>query len=203
MLFRTEFHDPIRAGDVTLSVRRWKRRQVKEGGVYRLPTGGAIEVLAIDRIEVAEVTPEVARAAGYDSPEALLHEVEQASEGEGDLYIVGFRYVGPVADPRAELAADAALDADAVSDIAARLDRMDRSFPWTRETLRLIDRHEGMRAAELARRMGRETDRFKTDVRRLKALGLTESLEVGYRLSPRGRAFLALASADGASVEAQ
>ena len=27
-------------------------------------------------------------------------------------------------------------------------------------------------------------------MRKLKALGLTESLEVGYRLSPRGRAFL-------------
>jgi hypothetical protein len=31
---------------------------------------------------------------------------------------------------------------------------------------------------------------FKLDVRKLKRLGLTESLEVGYRLSPRGRAFI-------------
>jgi hypothetical protein len=31
---------------------------------------------------------------------------------------------------------------------------------------------------------------FKQRVRRLKALGLTESLQVGYRLSPRGMAFL-------------
>jgi hypothetical protein len=29
--------------------------------------------------------------------------------------------------------------------------------------------------------------RFKTNVRKLKELGLTESLEVGYRLSPRGK----------------
>ena len=29
-------------------------------------------------------------------------------------------------------------------------------------------------------------------MRKLKALGLTESLEVGYRLSPRGRAYLPL-----------
>ena len=29
---------------------------------------------------------------------------------------------------------------------------------------------------------------FKRDVRRLKELGLTESLPVGYRLSPRGEA---------------
>jgi hypothetical protein len=46
----------------------------------------------------------------------------------------------------------------------------------------------------LAEAAGQERLAFKTRVRRLKALGLTESLEVGYRLSPRGRAFLA---ADG------
>jgi ribosomal protein S19E (S16A) len=37
---------------------------------------------------------------------------------------------------------------------------------------------------------GRERHPFKTDVRKLKELGLTESLEVGYRLSPRGQALL-------------
>ena len=48
----------------------------------------------------------------------------------------------------------------------------------------------GLRAADLAERFGRERLKFKTDVRKLKALGLTESLAVGYRLSPRGRAYL-------------
>jgi hypothetical protein len=47
-----------------------------------------------------------------------------------------------------------------------------------------------VRAGDLAEAFGRERLKFKTDVRKLKALGLTESLEVGYRLSPRGRAFL-------------
>ena len=46
------------------------------------------------------------------------------------------------------------------------------------------------RAADLAAWFGRETQPFKTDVRKLKNLGLTESLEVGYRLSPRGEAYL-------------
>jgi hypothetical protein len=45
-----------------------------------------------------------------------------------------------------------------------------------------------VRAAELAAAVGRDRHRFKLDVRKLKELGLTESLEVGYRLSPRGRA---------------
>jgi len=190
MLFRTEFHDPIRRGHITLTVRRWKSPQVKEGGLYRLHSGGAIEVLAFDPIDSTEVTGDVARAAGYHSPAALLDEVEHASGGEGDLYIIGFRYVGDLPDPRAELAVDDDLDDDAVVGLVARLDQMDRGHPWTREAMRLIAAHEGMRAAELARRMGRQTERFKTDVRRLKALGLTESLEVGYRLSPRGWALL-------------
>ena len=42
----------------------------------------------------------------------------------------------------------------------------------------------------LAELLGRERPALKTDVRKLKRLGLTESLEVGYELSPRGRAFL-------------
>jgi hypothetical protein len=37
---------------------------------------------------------------------------------------------------------------------------------------------------------GMETAPFKRNVRKLKELGLTESLEVGYRLSPRGQAFM-------------
>ncbi|MHB1137901.1 MAG: hypothetical protein ACYC2O_03025, partial [Microthrixaceae bacterium] len=56
----------------------------------------------------------------------------------------------------------------------------------------LIDAHPRLRAADLALLMAdpQETQAFKTDVRKLKALGLTESLEVGYRLSPRGEVLL-------------
>ena len=47
-----------------------------------------------------------------------------------------------------------------------------------------------MRAGDPASEAGRERDHFKVDVRKLKGLGLTESLEVGYRLSPRGDAVI-------------
>ena len=69
---------------------------------------------------------------------------------------------------------------------------MDRasSDPWTGIVLALIREHPGRRAPELAEIMGLETRPFKARVRRLKELGLTESLAVGYQLSPRGRAFL-------------
>jgi hypothetical protein len=56
-------------------------------------------------------------------------------------------------------------------------------------TLEVIAASPGVRAADLAARLGRETAPFKLDVRKLKALGLTLSLEVGYRLSPRGEVY--------------
>jgi hypothetical protein len=58
------------------------------------------------------------------------------------------------------------------------------------QTLRLIGDRPQVRAADLAAAAGRERLAFKADVRKLKELGRTQSLEVGYRLSPRGRALL-------------
>ena len=77
-------------------------------------------------------------------------------------------------------------------DVLQRLARMDaaRDSPWTDRILTLIAANRGARAADLAGRVGRETRLFKADVRKLKELGLTESLDVGYRLSPRGQAIL-------------
>jgi hypothetical protein len=73
----------------------------------------------------------------------------------------------------------------------ARLDRASSHGSWTTEVLRAIAERPGVRAADLAASFGRETQPFKLDVRKLKNLGLTLSLEVGYRVSPRGEAYLA------------
>lgn len=70
------------------------------------------------------------------------------------------------------------------------MDASSTAGPWTLTTLRLIRDHPGVRAAHLAASVHRETPKFKIDVRKLKELGLTESLEVGYQLSPRGRVVL-------------
>ena len=80
-----------------------------------------------------------------------------------------------------------------LKDIKDRLERTDsrsKQGPWTLQTLNLIAAHPGRRAPELAEEIGMETQRLKTNVRKLKELGLTESLQVGYRLSPRGSAVL-------------
>ena len=185
MQFRPADLAAIAAGEVTVAFRRWKRPMAKAGGTQLTPVG----VLAFDSVErVDEITPADARRAGFADPEAAWAMLRGR---EGDLYRIRLRIAGP--DPRVELREAAALtDADR-ADIAARLARMDRASThgaWTEATLRAIADAPGTRAADLAERFGRERLAFKADVRKLKALGLTESLEVGYRLSRRGRAYL-------------
>lgn len=49
----------------------------------------------------------------------------------------------------------------------------------------------GRRAGDLAEALGRDKESLELDIRKLKNLGLTHSLETGYRISPRGAAYLA------------
>ncbi len=51
--------------------------------------------------------------------------------------------------------------------------------------------HPDTRSAQLAQLTGFEKEWLKTNVRKLKNLGLTESLEVGYQIAPRGESLLA------------
>ena len=95
-------------------------------------------------------------------------------------------------DPRIARRERVDLDAAEWADVARRLESLDaRSTigPWTRATLRIIADRPGVLAATLASELGQE-HAVQGRVRRLKALGLTESLEVGYRLSPLGTAAL-------------
>ena len=108
------------------------------------------------------------------------------------VYRIRLRRIdGP--DPRDELARAASLTEADVAAITARLARMDRSSrrgPWTGAVLALIADRPGIVSTVLAEAMGWERQDFKQHVRRLKELGLTLSLDVGYRLSPRGESYL-------------
>ncbi len=80
-----------------------------------------------------------------------------------------------------------------MEDLDRRLTRLDRAGShgaWTRATLEIIRQRPAVRAGDLAEALGRERLPFKLDVRKLKNLGLTRSLDVGYELSPRGRTYL-------------
>jgi hypothetical protein len=185
VLFRQDVMRRIGDGEVTLAFRRWRRPTVKAGGTLRTRVG----VLAIESVDVVdedEVTDAEARRAGAESREAVLREGPQ----ERPLYRIEFRLAGP--DPRIALRERSDISPGERAEIDARLARLDaasRHGPWTRKVLALIAERPGTRAPDLAASLGRETAPFKADVRKLKELGLTESLQIGYRLSPRGRAY--------------
>ncbi|WP_300008955.1 hypothetical protein [Pseudonocardia sp.] len=187
MLIRRPVLEAIAAGEITALFRRWDRPRVRVGGTRRTSVG-VLEVLAVEPVAASRLTAADARSAGFPTVAAL----RAAQTGSGRLYRITVRLAGE--DPRIALRSRSDLTADDRAGIAARLARLDaasRTGPWTGTVLALIAANEGVRAPDLAQRLGRETLPFKRDVRKLKELGLTESLEVGYRISPRGRAWLA------------
>jgi len=189
VLIPQRFWTGIGDGTITVAFRRWKRPTVKAGGHLRSPAG----YLAIDAVRVVSdrsLTTALAHRAGYADLAELRRELGPPAE-DRDLYRVEFHRAGQ--DPRDALRADTGLDAAALAELLHRLDRLDAAAPepWTRATLRAIDMQPGVVSTVLAEQRGLDRPSFKLNVRKLKALGLTESLEVGYRLSPRGSALLA------------
>ena len=136
------------------------------------------------------ITARDAELAGYESRDDLLTEL--ARHREGTLYRIDFRFAG--ADRRIALRQREDLSEEDIDALVKRLTRLDKASshgPWTRQALELIDRKPAVVSTVLAAEMGIERPVFKIDIRKLKESGLTESLEVGYRLSPRGKRLLA------------
>ena len=179
MLFPQRMAEGLRDGTITLTFRKWKQPQAKVGGRYRT-WGSDLIVDAIDQMQVHAITDADAVRAGSTAATALAREFKLAPDDV--VYRIAFHREDPTAPPPPPDLDD--------NTITARLEKLDRDYVWTRATLDLIERKPGVRAGDLATELGRERLPFKADVRKLKRLGLTESLEIGYRLSPRGRAYL-------------
>ena len=189
MLFERRLREGINAGTITMTFRQWRRSQVVPGGRYR--TGAdIIEVESVDIVAADEITPDEARAAGYVSADELRADLR----GPADLPISRIRFHRvDDADPRAILAANDELDAAQMKELERRLARLDAASPhgpWTAATLSAIGANPGTVSTDLAQAAGLDRFTFKRDVRKLKELGLTLSLTTGYRLSPRGEAYL-------------
>lgn len=165
LAFTHDAHAAVEDGSLTVTYRAWKRPQVKVGGRYRVGLT-TVQVTTLEQVPRASVPDEHLRWLGDADP----------------VWRVDFERVEPEVKP--------ALPFEELTRRLARLDAASSHGPWTRVTLELIRDHPGVVSTELAARVGRERFAFKADVRKLKALGLTESLEVGYRLSPTGRAHL-------------
>jgi hypothetical protein len=194
MLFPARVLDGVLDGSIDRAFRHWPRPRVRPGGSQR--TGiGVIGFESVEAVEPQALTEEDARRAGFGSLDDLRRFVNRPREGS--VYRIRFRLLGP--DPRLALR-EAVPDTDELAEIDSRLARLDRASrhgPWTRAVLETIRDRPGVPAAELAAGFGREKLPFKVDVRKLKELGLTESLRPGYRLSPRGRAVVERPPAGG------
>jgi hypothetical protein len=195
MLFQRRFHEGIRSGEIRCTVRIWQRPHVKVDGRYALGSG-AIVVDKIYETALDDITPALARRCGFASLADLL---KTAKHGPGErVFIIDFHYDGE-ASAHTKPETDA-VSAEEIAQLVQRLDAMDRRSKigaWTLATLRAIEARPGVLAAKLALSLGRPRDEFKRDVRKLKNLGLTFSLEIGYRLTPKGEALLASLSRRG------
>lgn len=173
---------------VSLVFRRWRRAGVRAG--TRLHTEvGMLHVESVDIVKDADISEADARAAGHASRQELLAELEKWPDGK--IHRVRVRFAGE--DPRIALRKDDDLSFDQLAEIVRRLDRLDAAStrgPWTCAMLETIAAHPEKKAADLCEIAGCDKEVLKLDVRKLKNLGLTESLQPGYRLSPRGRAVL-------------
>jgi hypothetical protein len=194
LLFQKRFQVGIVDGAVRLTFRLWDKPHVKVGGRYRVHPIGVVEVDAVSQVQLKDITEADARASGFDSRAELLAYMKPVARkplrATTKVYRVAFHHGGD--GDRVTIALDDALTADDVAALDARLTRLDGRSPWTRETFALIAKYPRVAASKLAAKVGRETEPFKIDVRKLKKLGLTQSFEVGYELSPRGKKYLAL-----------
>jgi hypothetical protein len=194
MLLPRRFLDGIADGSIDLAFRRWRRPTVRAGGRLRTAIG-ELAITEVAVVRISDIDAAAARRAGHASLDELLAFLD--SRDEGEVYRVALHVAGP--DARIALRESAALAGAELADLEKRLARLDAASkrgPWTLAVLRLIAARPAERAANLAASLGLETLVFKTDVRKLKNLGLTESLEIGYRISPRGQALLALRASD-------
>ena len=188
MLFSAAAWPGLADGSNTVRFRTWTRPQAKAGGRYRI-AGMLLEATDVRQVAVGTLTDADAVAAGEIDLPMLLQRLKNPSP-DSRVWRVGLRYLG--IDDRIERRLDDRLTNDDIAALRTRLDQLDRSAggPWTLTTLRLIDKYPGVVSTALARHTGLERPAFKLNVRKLKEMGLTESLDTGYRLSPRGEALL-------------
>jgi len=187
VIFRQRFLDGIQKGNITVAFRRWRRPSVKSGGTL-MTAVGMLHIRDVSLVSLESISNAEARRAGYESREMLVEELTERSDGK--IYRIELGALE--ADPRIALRKTRASESD-LQNLIVRLDRLDarsNGAPWTRRVLDLVAAHPARRAGDLCKMAGQDKMSFKLNVRKLKTLGLTESLEVGYRLSPRGAALL-------------
>ncbi len=187
MLIKDDVIEKIKAGEITVLFRRWSRPGAKAGGT-QMTQGGVIGIDGVDVVAENEITDTDARAAGYSSVDDLISHLNYRDD---PIYRIRVHFAGE--DPRTALRENDNLSDAELNEIISKLAKLDAGSSrgaWTQEYLQLIHDMPATYSGLLADSLGLGIPQFKPWVRKLKALGLTESLSPGYRLSPRGEKVL-------------
>jgi hypothetical protein len=184
--FTADDHTRVASGEITVTWRLWKYAHVKAGKTYATGFGGALEIEDVRAVRAADITEIDAHEAGHPDAASLIefarsHTGREVSE-DTLLYRVQFHYtLREPEKPRYSL--------EEIEKRLGRLDAASKFGPWTRQTLRLIEENPGVVSRHLAPEVGQPRDDFKLNVRKLKELGLTISLDIGYELSELGQTY--------------
>jgi hypothetical protein len=192
--FTLDAHEGLASGAITVTFRIWKRPQAKVGSRHKV-ADVVLEIDRVDQVRAGSITAADAKRSGATSRAEIVRRLASRSERVDDdtlVYRIEFHRVGSFNEIVGTEQSD--LDSEDLAEIVRRLDRLDRTSvhgSWTRATLQAIAERPGVVSTELAEALGRDRPSFKLDVRKLKGLGLTYSLGVGYRITPKGEAVLA------------
>ncbi len=181
MLLNNKTLDAIKAGEISVVFRVWKRPTVKTGGTLKTRKG-VLSIVKVEQIDRSKVTAKDIKNAGLASRDEICEMMR-----EGDFYKITVSYKGE--DPRIALRQN--VDKKELTIVCAKLKSIG---DWTAQYLQMIHDQPNIHAQILADSVGIEKLKFKAKVRRLKTLGLTESLRPGYKLSLRGEEVLKLLS---------
>lgn len=90
MLIKLEVLEKIKAGEITLQFRRWRRRTVKPGGTLKTKVG-VLQIGTITPIRAEDVTDADAHRAGFRDVAEFLKWLDTMKPGELDRIEVGYK----------------------------------------------------------------------------------------------------------------
>ncbi|SKB86497.1 hypothetical protein [Dyadobacter psychrophilus] len=184
MLIKQKHLEGILSGNITLAFRKWKNLSVKKDSLLKTSIG-VVKITDITETDLAQISEEDAKQAGYDHVQALTSELEKTVNGV--VYKIQLSYHQP--DPRIDLRQKKQISEEELGELKdklLKLDKFSNQGKWTTKVLNAIQENPRLPAAELAPKVNKEKEWLKVNIRKLKNLGLTISHEPGYTLSPLG-----------------
>lgn len=184
MLFKQQYLEGIKAGEISLAFRKWQKSSVKQGSLIHTSIG-LIIIQKIDQIKADQITDKQARLAGFSDKNQLL---ESFPAKDGIIFKISLRYHSE--DPRIALREQTDLSEEQFIKLKNKLEKLDkhsRKGPWTNKILLAIKEHPNLHAVGISALTGFEKEWLKLNIRKLKNAGLTISHTVGYELSPLGK----------------